>query len=293
MDKSFYGTPEYRQKQSELTKRGWQKGQFNKLIKRVGKECAQDKCQKIFYATPSDIQQYCSSRCSAIIANTGRRHSIETKEKIRKAITGKKYPNRKNAFTKNPTYSTCKNPKCGRIFKWQYWRPKNNPIKYCSRKCAILDIGSRPTSHRAARAKAGKRLDINKKDYFFSRWEANFARILNFLEIKWVHQPKTFDIKIQNYTPDFYLPEYDTYVEIKNYLSSYSKLRDQQFRKIYPEEKLVLILKKEYLDLQSLFSQKVKNWEFSDRTKVFTNQYEYDNIQPYKDKFFIIIKLPM
>ena len=102
---------------------------------------------------------------------------------------------------------------------------------------------------------------ISPPTYFFSRWEANYARLLNYRGVKWIHQPKTFQLKSQKYTPDFYLPEVDTYIEIKNYLSDYSKNRDRQFREMYPELKLVLILKEDYLGLQKEYAPKIKEWE--------------------------------
>jgi hypothetical protein len=126
----------------------------------------------------------------------------------------------------------------------------------------MKDVGSRPTSPKAARAKAGIRLDIDPKIYFFSRWEANFARILDLMAIKWVHQPARFQLKVQKYTPDFYLPDFGIYVEIKNYLSEYSSNRDSQFRELYPHLNLSLILKPEYLKLQEKFAPLIKEWEY-------------------------------
>jgi hypothetical protein len=177
-----------------------------------------------------------------------------------RSLTGKKYPHRQK---EPPRYSICKNPNCGVEFLWRYWRPAHNPILYCSIKCSIKTIGSLPTSPRAARAKSGIRTDINPNTYFFSRWEANFARILNLMGIRWVHQPMRFQLRSQKYTPDFYLPDFDIYVEIKNYLSDYSLRRDSQFRELYPELRLSLILKPQYLKLQEKFAPLIGNWEHS------------------------------
>ena len=186
--------------------------------------------------------------------NRGRALSLSTKSKISRALAGRKYPNRPKP---QPRFRICTNPTCDKKFKLRFWRPATNPIKYCSRKCAMRDIGGRPTSPRAARAKAGTRRDVSPTIYFFSRWEANYARLLNYLSVQWIHQPKTFQLKSQKYTPDFYLPEVDTYVEIKNYLFDYSKNRDQQFRERYPKLKLALILKEDYLALQKEFAPKI------------------------------------
>ena len=179
----------------------------------------------------------------------------------------------------------CKRNDCGNIFRLKTYQQKDfcsqscsaiysnlrrGPLtdewrnhKYCCVRCSMNDIGSRPTSPRAARAKSGIRKDISPNIYFFSRWEANFARIMNLLNIKWIFQPKTFDLKYQKYTPDFYLPQYNSYIEIKNFLSDYSLKRDQGFRSLYPKEKLILILKEDYLRLQEQFSSHIENWEFS------------------------------
>lgn len=124
-------------------------------------------------------------------------------------------------------------------------------------------VGGRPTSPKAARGKSGIRPDIDPKIYFFSRWEANYARILNLGNIKWIHQPKRFRLRSQNYTPDFYLPESNTYIEIKNFLSDYSSRRDREFRELYPNEKLIMILKDEYKELEKKYSPLIPNWEFS------------------------------
>jgi hypothetical protein len=123
-------------------------------------------------------------------------------------------------------------------------------------------IGGRPTSPKASRGKVGIRKDIDNNIYFYSRWEANMTRLFNFLCIKWIHQPRMFDLGSQNYTPDFYLPDYDLYIEVKNFLGKYSKIRDRKFRKLYPNINLILLLKKDYLELEEEYSYLIKNWEY-------------------------------
>ena len=51
--------------------------------------------------------------------------------------------------------------------------------------------------------------------------EEQFAKILNFYNIDWEYEPRTFVIRqdkngliTRGFTPDFYIPEYDIYVEI-------------------------------------------------------------------------------
>lgn len=258
MPKDFYKSDEYRAKQSAITKSIWRSGRFDTVFTKVRRSCKRRGCEKKFEIQPSDPKVYCSRHCAASVNNKNRIHSAESKRKVSAALTGRKYPNR----PKEPSrFSLCLY--CWKEFQWKYWRPANNPFKYCSVPCMIRDIGSRPTSPRAARAKAGIRPDIDPRIYFFSRWEANYARILNFRNIRWVHQPKTFQLKSQRYTPDFYIPAKNEFVEIKNFLSEYSAKRDREFRELYPELKLRLILRNDYLKLQEEFASKIKMWEYS------------------------------
>ena len=262
--KDFYTSASYRIRQSERTKANWLSGRMDFLRKATAHRCERSGCRNSFVSVPSDAKKYCSHGCAAIVNNSERTHSLATKEKIRRALAGRKYPDRPKA---SPKFSICLNPKCQKEFILRFWRPMNNPIKYCSRMCAIRDVGSRPTSPRAARARAGIRPDISQTIYFFSRWEANFARLMNFLRIKWVHQPRTFQLHSQKYTPDFYLPEMGTYIEIKNFLSAYSRNRDEEFRRLYPDLELLLILKDEYLALQNTYAHKIPLWEYSTSRK--------------------------
>jgi hypoxanthine phosphoribosyltransferase len=50
--------------------------------------------------------------------------------------------------------------------------------------------------------------------------EAQFARILDFYQVAWEYEPKTFELRwddqgnvIEAFTPDFYLPEQDLYIK--------------------------------------------------------------------------------
>ena len=241
-----------------LTKLNWEKGIFNFTIKNEKRICIRHDCGKEFVVKPSDPKLYCSRRCFALVNNIGRVLSDVVKAKISRALTGRKAPRQSK---KIPVYRICLN--CGREFLVRYWRPASRPVKYCGNKCAMAVIGGQPTSPRAARAKAGIRLDIDPSTYFYSRWEANYARILNLNKIKWIHQPKRFRLESQYYTPDFYLPKTNTYIEIKNFLAEYSRKRDEQFRKLYPEEKLILILKDDYKKLENKYAPMIKEWEFS------------------------------
>lgn len=262
MAQQFYKTEDYRNKQRILTKSAWQRGVFSSLYVKEKRTCKRIECDKIFEVTHSDSKMYCSRSCAAMVNNVKRgAHSEDTKFKIAGALKGRKIlgiPNPYRGVIKVPRVAVeC--PYCKKIFLMERWQHR----KFCSNKCSMAVVGSRPTSPKAARGIAGIREDIGSEFYFYSRWEANFARILNLLGIPWLYQCKTFDIGGHMYTPDFYLPDSDTWIEIKNFLSEYSRKRDENFRKMYPDLELMLILKGDYLELQEEFAPKIENWEFS------------------------------
>src|SRR5689334_19716504 len=56
---------------------------------------------------------------------------------------------------------------------------------------------------------------------FAHRAEVEFARLLDFYGIEWRYEPDTFPLQwaddgrvTQQFSPDFYLPEYDLYIEL-------------------------------------------------------------------------------
>lgn len=118
-----------------------------------------------------------------------------------------------------------------------------------------------------SRTKSGKREDLNNI-FFRSAWEANIARYYNYIGVKWEYEPKTFIFDnvtrgSVSYTPDFYLPEEDKWIEIKGWMDSKSKTKLKRFARQYPEEykKLELIQQKEYNEIKRKMSGFIKNWE--------------------------------
>jgi hypothetical protein len=240
-----------------LTKANWKKGIFSFHFKREKRKCKRLECNNVFEVIPSNPKIYCSRSCSARVNNVKRGPlPKEVKLKIATKLRGRENPHSSIIIPRVEVI--CANPKCRKVFLEERWMKR----KFCSNKCAMAVIGGKPTSPKAARGKAGIRKDINKTIYFYSRWEANIARLYNFLGIKWIHQPKTFDLGSQNYTPDFYLPDSDIYIEVKNFLWEYSKIRDEKFRRLYPDIRLTLILKEDYLKLEKTYSSLIPNWEF-------------------------------
>lgn len=138
------------------------------------------------------------------------------------------------------------------------------------RETKIINGTLNPMIHQKnpySRAKGGKRKDLDNI-YFRSAWESNIARYYNFIGVKWEFEPKTFifkDIKrgSVSYTPDFYLPEEDKWVEVKGWMDGKSKTKLKRFKQQYPEEykKLELITEKEYNEIKRKIAPFIKGWE--------------------------------
>jgi hypothetical protein len=112
------------------------------------------------------------------------------------------------------------------------------------------------------------------KKYYRSRWEANYARFLQWLKdtgkIKdWKHEPKTFwfdGIKrgCVSYLPDFWVEEIDgsdSFHEVKGWMDDRSKTKIKRMAKYYPEVKLVVVASKEYKTIETNFSSLIEGWE--------------------------------
>lgn len=91
-----------------------------------------------------------------------------------------------------------------------------------------------------SRTKSGKRKDLDNQ-FFRSATEANYARFLRFIKIDYTYEKKTFEFKMIKrgtmiYTPDFYLPSDNIYIEVKGWLDPKSITKLKRFKKYYPDE---------------------------------------------------------
>jgi len=74
-----------------------------------------------------------------------------------------------------------------------------------------------------------------------SSYEILFATELEKQTVAWEYEKR---IELQNdiiWHPDFYLPEYDLYVEVKGYLTDDSKQKMIMFNNKYPDKKLIVL----------------------------------------------------
>ena len=113
--------------------------------------------------------------------------------------------------------------------------------------------------------------------YMRSRWEANYARFLEFRkqhgEIKdWEHEPDVFWFEgvkrgCVSYLPDFKVTLNDgsvEYHEVKGWMDQKSKTKLNRMKKYYPDVKVVVIDGKYYRDLEKKIGGAISGWEFAD-----------------------------
>jgi hypothetical protein len=89
--------------------------------------------------------------------------------------------------------------------------------------------------------------------------ERQFARLLDFYQIEWEYEPRSFDLETdkqgnvtQRFTPDFYLPAYDLYIEITTMSQKLVTRKNRKVRRLleqYPDVKCKIFYQRDYLSL--------------------------------------------
>jgi hypoxanthine phosphoribosyltransferase len=89
--------------------------------------------------------------------------------------------------------------------------------------------------------------------------ERQFARLLDFYQIGWEYEPTSFPIGwdregvvVQRFTPDFYLPEFDLYIEITTLNQKLVTKKNRKVRRLrerYPEIRCKIFYQRDYLSL--------------------------------------------
>jgi hypoxanthine phosphoribosyltransferase len=88
--------------------------------------------------------------------------------------------------------------------------------------------------------------------------EYEFARILDFYGIAWQYEPRSFPLRWERghvteaFTPDFYLPEMDLFVELttlKSGLTAEKNRKMRQLQELYPDTNIIMLKKRDYLRL--------------------------------------------
>jgi len=238
--------------------------------------CQNPLCNKVFQVKPGSLGKYCSLSCG-----TSHRNFLTREKQLKKYLDNPSiclfckntlsYDKKKYKFCSTSCsakfnnaikdYSKIKvGPKKGSKSKnyAPYTRIKpcticskfhKNQGKTCSPVCRSQEISKN------VRGKTGGNRDLNKpgidcdgKHFFFdSQWEVLLSDSLNQNNIYW-KKPNRFILSNgRSYTPDFYLPDYDVYLDPKAKRPNYyrnSILKIEQFELEYNTKCLVISNKK-------------------------------------------------
>jgi len=95
--------------------------------------------------------------------------------------------------------------------------------------------------------------------------EAELARILAFYAVAWEYEPRAFPLVwnlrgqvVESFTPDFYLPEMDLYVELTTLRQKLVRKKNRKLRRLrelYPDVRVKLLYAKDFRALMLKFGR--------------------------------------
>ncbi len=93
--------------------------------------------------------------------------------------------------------------------------------------------------------------------------EEMFARILDFYGLEWRYEPRTFELEWDEngrvtlaFTPDFYLPEQDLYIELTTLRPHLATIKNRKLRRmaeLYPDVHIKLLKRRELREMMVKF----------------------------------------
>lgn len=151
-----------------------------KLIERIEKTC--QNCHTQFEVLISSKRKYCSLSCAG---NASRTRRVNQECQV-----------------------------CHKVFE----KYATDVTRFCGRSCQYIGQSSgliKINTH----GRSGKRMDLDQQ-YFRSSLEADYARYCRHIGLEFAYEPKTFRVnecndRVKYYTPDFFLPSMNLYVETK------------------------------------------------------------------------------
>ena len=121
---------------------------------------------------------------------------------------------------------------------------------------ALCGMESRTDNALSKTSEAAPNMPIRGSTVHFAHpSEAEFAGIMDFYGIGWIYEPRSFPLENKNehasemFTPDFYIPSLDLYVELttmKQNLVTHKNRKLRQLKELYPEIKINLLYKNDY-----------------------------------------------
>ncbi len=93
--------------------------------------------------------------------------------------------------------------------------------------------------------------------------EREFAAILDFYQLDWLYEPRTFPLQwdregrpVVSFSPDFYLPELDLYIELTTLRQSLVTKKNRKLRRLrelYPDVNIKLFYGRDFRSLMAKY----------------------------------------
>lgn len=162
-------------------------------------------------------KRFCSSFCAKSFSTKNKRKQIN--EKISESLSGRKIANRE--------LRKCE--MCDTTFECKTSSTK----RFCSRSCSGKYAGLSPKKDTSAmgglrkgggRSKSKEYINSLGNRMFLNEEEIRVAKILDSLNINWNRNSVGFkylteDNKVQKFYPDFYIEDFDIYIEYKGWIT--------------------------------------------------------------------------
>lgn len=150
--------------------------------------------------------------------------------------------------------------------------PPSPKAKKAGKKTEDLGPAPQRRGRRRPNTKQGKR-DYLDGLYVRSSWEANVAQWLNWrIEhgeiLRWEYEIDLFEFPVKRgskfYTPDFKVWTSESsyyYIEVKGYMDQPSRTKLKRMGIYFPKERVEVLGREEYRELEKQFRDKLPNWE--------------------------------
>lgn len=107
--------------------------------------------------------------------------------------------------------------------------------------------------------------DQPQEIHFKNESEEEFAKVLDLYNLEWEYEPRTFPLKwdsegniTQAFSPDFYLPRFNTYIELTIMNQKYTAIKRKKMallKKLYPGTNISIVYKNDFHSLVERFAQ--------------------------------------
>ncbi len=182
------------------------------------------------------------------LSNKGLKLSEEARRKLSEAKKGHE------AWNKGKTLSEEQKRKMSESHRGEIWskQRRENLSKTIKgrglsvewrKKISIANKGQIPSSKTCHGNGGYYESPYQGKIYLRSSYELAYAQYLNLIGEVWFYEIQTFDLGNTTYTPDFYLPRLEKFIEIKGYMSPETQSKISKFREEYPHEHLEVLFK--------------------------------------------------